>query len=192
MFLYLSLSAHSDLELKFTHWNPTFQLLPGFFLFYFIPASVSLHIFLPQAPIFSFVCFSLLGFHGLCISGVLLMLLLGLGAPLGYLFELLLPLAVCAIAVSFLLSIYLYIRSFWAPSHALALGGNTGESWATLKEEPTTLNYCLKKATGHVLCVWRPVSLFVEDFGIPMGDYSAAKLHRSLQAWSIKCTVSFK
>uniref|UniRef100_A0A3B4UUZ9 Delta(14)-sterol reductase TM7SF2 n=1 Tax=Seriola dumerili TaxID=41447 RepID=A0A3B4UUZ9_SERDU len=65
-------------------------------------------------------------FHGLCISGVLLMLLLGLGAPLGYLFELLLPLAVCAIAVSFLLSVYLYIRSFWAPSHALALGGNTG------------------------------------------------------------------
>uniref|UniRef100_A0AAX7UK45 Delta(14)-sterol reductase TM7SF2 n=1 Tax=Astatotilapia calliptera TaxID=8154 RepID=A0AAX7UK45_ASTCA len=66
------------------------------------------------------------GFHGLCISGVFLMLLLGLGAPLGYLFELLLPLAVCAIAVSFLFSIYLYIRSFWAPSHALALGGNTG------------------------------------------------------------------
>uniref|UniRef100_A0AAX7TUB0 Delta(14)-sterol reductase TM7SF2 n=1 Tax=Astatotilapia calliptera TaxID=8154 RepID=A0AAX7TUB0_ASTCA len=58
--------------------------------------------------------------------GVFLMLLLGLGAPLGYLFELLLPLAVCAIAVSFLFSIYLYIRSFWAPSHALALGGNTG------------------------------------------------------------------
>uniref|UniRef100_A0A7N8YQB1 Delta(14)-sterol reductase TM7SF2 n=1 Tax=Mastacembelus armatus TaxID=205130 RepID=A0A7N8YQB1_9TELE len=66
------------------------------------------------------------GFHGLCISGVVLMLLLGLGAPLGYLFELLLPLAVCAIAVSFLFSIYLYIRSFWAPSHTLALGGNTG------------------------------------------------------------------
>uniref|UniRef100_A0A7N6FM75 Delta(14)-sterol reductase TM7SF2 n=1 Tax=Anabas testudineus TaxID=64144 RepID=A0A7N6FM75_ANATE len=66
------------------------------------------------------------GFHALCISGVMLMLLLGLGAPLGYLFELLLPLAVCAIAVSFLLSVYLYIRSFWAPPHALALGGNTG------------------------------------------------------------------
>lgn len=68
------------------------------------------------------------GFHSLCISGVLLLLFLGLGAPLGYLFELLVPLAVCAIAVSFLLSVYLYIRSFWAPSHALALGGNTGEN----------------------------------------------------------------
>ncbi|KAE8287943.1 Delta(14)-sterol reductase [Larimichthys crocea] len=66
------------------------------------------------------------GFHGLCITGVLLMFLVGLGAPLGYLFELLLPLAVCAIAVSFLFSVYLYIRSFLAPSHALALGGNTG------------------------------------------------------------------
>ncbi|KAM4545169.1 delta(14)-sterol reductase TM7SF2 isoform 3-T3 [Odontesthes bonariensis] len=66
------------------------------------------------------------GFHSLCISAVLLMLFLVLGAPFGYLFELLLPLAVSAIAVSFLLSIYLYIRSFWAPSNALALGGNTG------------------------------------------------------------------
>ncbi|XP_035627852.1 delta(14)-sterol reductase TM7SF2-like isoform X2 [Oncorhynchus keta] len=46
--------------------------------------------------------------------------------PLGYLFELLLPLAVCAIGVSFLLSPYLYICSFWAPHHALAQGGNTG------------------------------------------------------------------
>ncbi|XP_010779836.1 delta(14)-sterol reductase-like [Notothenia coriiceps] len=66
------------------------------------------------------------GFHSLCISGVLLMLLLGLGAPLGSLFELLLPLAACAIAGSYLFSLYLYIRSFWVPSHALALGGNTG------------------------------------------------------------------
>uniref|UniRef100_A0A8C7JHD4 Delta(14)-sterol reductase TM7SF2 n=1 Tax=Oncorhynchus kisutch TaxID=8019 RepID=A0A8C7JHD4_ONCKI len=39
---------------------------------------------------------------------------------------LLLPLAVCAIGVSFLLSLYLYICSFWAPHHALAQGGNTG------------------------------------------------------------------
>ncbi|XP_064860910.1 delta(14)-sterol reductase TM7SF2-like isoform X2 [Oncorhynchus nerka] len=46
--------------------------------------------------------------------------------PLGYLFELLLPLAVCAIGVSFLLSPYLYICSFWAPHHAPAQGGNTG------------------------------------------------------------------
>ncbi|KAF3841331.1 hypothetical protein F7725_007193 [Dissostichus mawsoni] len=66
------------------------------------------------------------GFHSLCISGVLLMLLLGLGAPLGSLFELLLPLAACAIAGSYLFSLYLYIRSFWVPSHALASGGNTG------------------------------------------------------------------
>lgn len=90
-------------------------------------ASVSLLISLLQATTFCVVCFPPSGFHGLCISGVFLMLLLGLGAPLGYLFELLLPLAVCAIAVSFLFSIYLYIRSFWTPSHALALGGNTGE-----------------------------------------------------------------
>ncbi|CAG5877332.1 unnamed protein product [Menidia menidia] len=62
----------------------------------------------------------------LCTSGVLLMLLLLLGAPLGDVFELLLPLAAAAIAVSFLLSVYLYVRSFWAPPHALALGGNTG------------------------------------------------------------------
>lgn len=67
------------------------------------------------------------GFHSLCISCVLLLLLMGLGAQLGSVFDLLLPLAMCAIALSFLLSIYLYIRSFWAPSHALALGGNTGE-----------------------------------------------------------------
>ncbi|KPP64918.1 delta(14)-sterol reductase-like [Scleropages formosus] len=66
------------------------------------------------------------GFHALCISAVLLVLSLCLGMPLGYLFELLVPLAVCAIALSFLLSIYLYLRSFWAPSHALSLGGNTG------------------------------------------------------------------
>lgn len=67
------------------------------------------------------------GIHSLCISCVLLLLLMGLGAQLGSVFDLLLPLAMCAIALSFLLSIYLYIRSFWAPSHALALGGNTGE-----------------------------------------------------------------
>lgn len=66
------------------------------------------------------------GFYALCVSAVLFAVLLWLGMPLGYLFELMLPLAVCAIGVSFLLSLYLYIRSFWAPNHALALGGNTG------------------------------------------------------------------
>uniref|UniRef100_A0AAY5KRZ4 Delta(14)-sterol reductase TM7SF2 n=1 Tax=Esox lucius TaxID=8010 RepID=A0AAY5KRZ4_ESOLU len=66
------------------------------------------------------------GFQALCISGVLVTLSLWLGMPLGYLFELLLPMAVCAIGGSFLLSLYLYIRSFWAPHHALAQGGNTG------------------------------------------------------------------
>uniref|UniRef100_A0AAY5KHG3 Delta(14)-sterol reductase TM7SF2 n=1 Tax=Esox lucius TaxID=8010 RepID=A0AAY5KHG3_ESOLU len=65
-------------------------------------------------------------FQALCISGVLVTLSLWLGMPLGYLFELLLPMAVCAIGGSFLLSLYLYIRSFWAPHHALAQGGNTG------------------------------------------------------------------
>uniref|UniRef100_A0A3P8WBU3 Delta(14)-sterol reductase TM7SF2 n=1 Tax=Cynoglossus semilaevis TaxID=244447 RepID=A0A3P8WBU3_CYNSE len=66
------------------------------------------------------------GFHGLCVTSVLLMLSLVLGAPFGYLFELLLPLAVCATVLSFLLATYLYIRSFSAPPHALAPGGNTG------------------------------------------------------------------
>uniref|UniRef100_A0A672K0B8 Delta(14)-sterol reductase TM7SF2 n=1 Tax=Sinocyclocheilus grahami TaxID=75366 RepID=A0A672K0B8_SINGR len=66
------------------------------------------------------------GFHALSITAVLLLVCLWLGMPLGYLFELILPLAVCAIGVSYLLSMYLYIRSFWAPQHALSLGGNTG------------------------------------------------------------------
>uniref|UniRef100_A0A3B3QJK6 Delta(14)-sterol reductase TM7SF2 n=1 Tax=Paramormyrops kingsleyae TaxID=1676925 RepID=A0A3B3QJK6_9TELE len=66
------------------------------------------------------------GFHALCISAALLALSVWLGMPLGYLFELLMPLATCAMGLSFLLSLYLYIRSFWAPKHALAVGGNTG------------------------------------------------------------------
>lgn len=66
------------------------------------------------------------GFHALCISVGLLVLMLWMGAPLGSLFDLLLPLAVCATGMSFILSFYLYIRSFWAPHHALAPGGNTG------------------------------------------------------------------
>ncbi|KTG38994.1 hypothetical protein cypCar_00003972 [Cyprinus carpio] len=66
------------------------------------------------------------GFHALSITAVLLLVCLWLGMPLGYLFELILPLAVCAIGVSYLLSMYLYICSFWAPQHALSLGGNTG------------------------------------------------------------------
>lgn len=68
-----------------------------------------------------------LGFHALSITAALLMVCVLLGMPLGYLFELILPLAVCAIGLSYLLSMYLYIRSFWAPQHALSLGGNTGE-----------------------------------------------------------------
>ncbi|XP_061904146.1 delta(14)-sterol reductase TM7SF2 isoform X1 [Entelurus aequoreus] len=66
------------------------------------------------------------GFHSLCISGVLLILLLMLKAPVGSLYELTLPLAACAIGVSFMLSVFLYFRSFLAPPHALALGGTTG------------------------------------------------------------------
>uniref|UniRef100_A0A4W5MVH7 Delta(14)-sterol reductase TM7SF2 n=1 Tax=Hucho hucho TaxID=62062 RepID=A0A4W5MVH7_9TELE len=82
----------------------------------------------PLAPVLILALFlsSSTGFHALCITAVLLTLSLWLGMPLGYLFELLLPLAVCAIGVSFLLSLYLYICSFWAPHHALAQGGNTG------------------------------------------------------------------
>ncbi|XP_061659646.1 delta(14)-sterol reductase TM7SF2 isoform X2 [Syngnathoides biaculeatus] len=66
------------------------------------------------------------GFHSLCISGALLVLLLTLDVPVAFLFKLTLPLATCATGVSFALSAYLYVRSFWAPPHALALGGNTG------------------------------------------------------------------
>lgn len=82
----------------------------------------------PKQQHFSLLYFCPSGFHSLCISCLLLLLLMGLGAQLGSVFDLLLPLAACAIALSFLLSVYLYIRSFWAPSHALALGGNTGEN----------------------------------------------------------------
>ncbi len=128
-----------------------FQLLP------FIPACVCVLISLPQATAFSLVCFSPSGFHGLCISGVLLMLLVGLGAPLGYLFELLLPLAACAIAVSFLFSIYLYIRSFWANPHGLALGGNTGESLGSSLKKESNLKHCDMTVTCDVVCICSPV-----------------------------------
>ncbi|KAJ8384599.1 hypothetical protein AAFF_G00200360 [Aldrovandia affinis] len=66
------------------------------------------------------------GFHAFCVNAGLLGLTLWLGMPLGYLFELLLPLATCTVGISFVLSLYLYLRSFWAPNHALSLGGNTG------------------------------------------------------------------
>lgn len=79
------------------------------------------------------------------------MLLLGLAAPLGHLYELLVPLAVSAIAVSFLFSIYLYSRSFWAPSHALALGGNTGEELLfVIKNIYQNENVVIKKAAVGV------------------------------------------
>lgn len=161
-----TLSAWSDLKFTYVIQSEEnlFQLLP-----LFIPASVCLLTSLPQATTFSFVCFCPSGFHGLCVSGVLLMLLLGLGAPLGYLFELLLPLAVCAIAVSFLFSVYLYIRSFWAPSHALALGGNTGESGGSSLKEESTLKCCLKTVTGDVLCFCRPLLLFGGGFWYSCG-----------------------
>lgn len=91
----------------------------------------------------------------------MLLLLLMLGAPLGYLFELLLPLAVCAIGVSFLLSVYLYVRSFWAAHHALALGGNTGENRvSSIKKE--TIQHPLVMccaSVGWFCCL-------VEDCGI--------------------------
>lgn len=89
----------------------------------------------PKQQCCSLVYFCPSGFHSLCVSCVLLLLLMGLGAHLGSVFDLLLPLAMCAIALSFLLSIYLYIRSLWAPSHALALGGNTGEDVQPLAQK---------------------------------------------------------
>lgn len=136
-----------------------------------------------QATTFSFVFFSPSGFHALCISGVMLMLLLGLGAPLGYLFELLLPLAVCAIVVSFVFSVYLYIRSFWVSSHALALGGNTGESEGSSSKE---------EADGDALCICKLFCCLVEDFGVTVGNYLTTRLSRSLQASSITWKLSSK
>ncbi|KAF3706636.1 Delta(14)-sterol reductase [Channa argus] len=112
-----------------------------------------------------------LGFHALCISSLVLMLLLGLGAPLGYLFELLLPMAVCAIAVSFLLSVYLYIRSFWVPSYALALGGNTGnplyDFFIGRELNPRVGNFDLK-----YFCELRPglIGWVVINFGMLMKE----------------------
>ncbi|KAM9456080.1 delta(14)-sterol reductase TM7SF2 isoform 2-T2 [Clarias gariepinus] len=66
------------------------------------------------------------GFHALCVTTVLVCVCAGVGVPLALLYELMVPLAVCAVGVAFLLSLYLYTRSFWAPPHELALGGNTG------------------------------------------------------------------
>ncbi|XP_061105061.1 delta(14)-sterol reductase TM7SF2 [Conger conger] len=66
------------------------------------------------------------GFHSFCITAIVLALTLWLRMPLGYIFELLFPLAVYSMGLSFLLSLYLYLRSFWAPKQALSLGGNTG------------------------------------------------------------------
>uniref|UniRef100_H2M4P1 Delta(14)-sterol reductase TM7SF2 n=1 Tax=Oryzias latipes TaxID=8090 RepID=H2M4P1_ORYLA len=117
------------------------------------------YLFLPQ------------GIHGLCVSVALLSLLMWLGAPLGYLFELLLPLAASAIAVSFLLSIYLYIRSFWAPSHALALGGNTGnplyDFFIGRELNPRIGNFDLK-----YFCELRPglIGWVVINFGMLMKE----------------------
>ncbi|XP_066507834.1 delta(14)-sterol reductase TM7SF2 isoform X2 [Hoplias malabaricus] len=66
------------------------------------------------------------GFHALCATAVLLCVCVCLGMPLGFLFDLMLPLATSAITVSFILSFYLYLRSFCARDTHLALGGNTG------------------------------------------------------------------
>ncbi|KAG7322756.1 hypothetical protein KOW79_014102 [Hemibagrus wyckioides] len=68
------------------------------------------------------------GFHALCVTAVLVCVCVCLGVPLALLYELMVPLAVCAVGVAFLLSLYLYARSFWAPTHALAIGGNTGHA----------------------------------------------------------------
>lgn len=94
---------------------------------------------------------------------------MGLGAQLGSVFDLLLPLAVCAIALSFLLSIYLYIRSFWAPSHALALGGNTGENVDPRCKNTTSVGFFF-----HLM----------KDLGIPLCTPSTLKLSTRLQAAS--------
>ncbi|CAG01584.1 unnamed protein product, partial [Tetraodon nigroviridis] len=111
------------------------------------------------------------GFHSLCVSCLLLLLLMVLGAQLGSVFDLLLPLAVCAIVLSFLLSIYLYIRSFWAPSHALALGGNTGnplyDFFIGRELNPRIGNFDLK-----YFCELRPglIGWVVVNFGMLMKE----------------------
>lgn len=86
-----------------------------------------------------------LGFHALSITAALLIVCVWLGMPLGYLFELILPLAVCAIGLSYLLSMYLYIRSFWAPQHALSLGGNTGEIISSIYLQISVVSYIIYK-----------------------------------------------
>lgn len=108
----------------------------------------------PKQQHFSLVYFCPSGFHSLCVSCLLLLLLMALGAQLGSVFDLLLPLAVCAIALSFLLSVYLYIRSFWARSHALALGGNTGENVHPRLKNITSVGFFfhLMKDLGIPLC----------------------------------------
>ncbi|KAK3549813.1 hypothetical protein QTP86_011463, partial [Hemibagrus guttatus] len=68
------------------------------------------------------------GFHALCVTAVLLCMCVCLGVPLALLYELMVPLAVCAVGMALLLSLYLYARSFWAPAQALAIGGNTGHA----------------------------------------------------------------
>ncbi|XP_060765195.1 delta(14)-sterol reductase TM7SF2 isoform X2 [Neoarius graeffei] len=68
------------------------------------------------------------GFHALCVTAVLVCVCVCMGVPLALLYELIVPLAVCAMGVAFVLSLYLFTRSFWAPAHALALGGNTGHA----------------------------------------------------------------
>ncbi|KAI5614375.1 delta(14)-sterol reductase, partial [Silurus asotus] len=68
------------------------------------------------------------GFHALCVTGVLVCVCVCVDVPLALLYELMVPLAVCAMAVAFLLSLGLYTHSLCAPAHKLALGGNTGHA----------------------------------------------------------------
>lgn len=111
------------------------------------------------------------GFYALCISVGLVLLLLRLGAPLGRLFELLLPLAVSAVVLSFLFSIFLYARSFSVSSSALAPGGNTGHHWYDFfigrELNPRIQNFDLK-----YFCELRPglIGWVVINFGLLMKE----------------------
>lgn len=111
------------------------------------------------------------GFQSMCISLLLVLLLLVLGAPLGGVFELMAPLAVSSIVLSFLLSLLLYARSFTVSSDELAPGGNTGnhlyDFFIGRELNPRILNFDLK-----YFCELRPglIGWVVINLGLLMKE----------------------
>ncbi|KAM3861239.1 delta(14)-sterol reductase LBR [Diretmus argenteus] len=66
------------------------------------------------------------GFFAIVVSAVAVVAAVHQGVDLTYIHSHFLQLAVASVLVSFLLSVYLYIRSRYAPVDQLALGGNSG------------------------------------------------------------------